>query len=34
VEENLRLWGEMKKGSAEGLSCAMRIKIDMKVGNR
>ena len=31
VEENLRLWEEMKKGSEEGLSCAMRIKINMKV---
>lgn len=31
VEENLRVWEEMKKGSEEGLGAAMRLKIDMKV---
>lgn len=29
VEENLRRWNEMIKGSAEGLTCCMRAKIDM-----
>lgn len=32
VEENLRLWEEMKAGSEVGLANAMRFKIDMKVG--
>ena len=34
VEENLRVWEEMKKGSEEGLAVAMRLKIDMKVCGR
>ena len=34
VEENLRVWEEMKKGSEEGLAAAMRLKIDMKVCGR
>lgn len=33
VEENLRLWGEMKKGTEEGQKCVMRAKIDMKSPN-
>ncbi|CAG9466636.1 unnamed protein product [Pedinophyceae sp. YPF-701] len=33
VEENLRLWREMLAGSAEGQSCCMRLKIDMKSEN-
>ncbi|GAX82872.1 hypothetical protein CEUSTIGMA_g10298.t1 [Chlamydomonas eustigma] len=33
VEENLRIWQEMKKGSDEGLANAMRLKIDMKSEN-
>mmetsp|Transcript_27391 Transcript_27391/g.91089 ORF Transcript_27391/g.91089 Transcript_27391/m.91089 type:complete len:874 (-) Transcript_27391:1272-3893(-) len=28
VEENLRLWAEMQAGSAEGVKCCMRAKID------
>ena len=28
VEEALRLWGEMKNGTAEGLKCCVRAKID------
>ncbi len=31
VEENLRIWEEMKAGSEVGLTNAMRFKIDMKV---
>ncbi len=31
VEESLRVWEEMKKGSEEGLTNAMRFKINMKV---
>jgi glutamyl-tRNA synthetase len=33
IEENLRLWGEMKKGTEEGMKCVMRAKIDMKSPN-
>ncbi|PNW76392.1 hypothetical protein CHLRE_11g467547v5 [Chlamydomonas reinhardtii] len=33
VEENLRLWEEMKAGSEVGLANAMRFKIDMKSVN-
>eukprot|EP01089_Gocevia_fonbrunei_P018876 TRINITY_DN6495_c0_g3_i1.p1 TRINITY_DN6495_c0_g3~~TRINITY_DN6495_c0_g3_i1.p1 ORF type:complete len:609 (-),score=180.43 TRINITY_DN6495_c0_g3_i1:31-1857(-) len=33
VEENLRLWEEMKKGSAEGLASVLRAKIDYKSKN-
>eukprot|EP00798_Chlamydomonas_sp_ICE-L_P023367 gene23367-30628_t len=33
VEENLRVWEEMKKGSEEGLSNAVRFKLDMKSNN-
>ncbi|KAL0213029.1 hypothetical protein RCL1_006655 [Eukaryota sp. TZLM3-RCL] len=28
IEENVRLWNEMKKGSEEGLKCCVRLKID------
>lgn len=28
MEENLRLWGEMRAASEEGLKCCMRAKID------
>lgn len=31
VEENLRVWEEMKKGSEEGLQYAVRFKLNMKV---
>ena len=34
VEENLRLFGEMEKGSEEGVKCCVRAKIDMKAGNK
>ena len=30
VEESLRLWGEMKKGTPEGQKCALRAKINMQ----
>lgn len=33
VEENLALWKEMKAGTAKGMQCAMRAKIDMKSKN-
>ena len=33
VEENLRLWQEMIKGSEEGAACAARFKIDMQSNN-
>lgn len=33
VEKNLELWNEMKKGSARGQQCCVRIKIDMKSNN-
>ena len=33
MAENLRLWGEMQKGSEEGLQCCVRAKIDMKNNN-
>ena len=33
VDENLRLWAEMRKGSEEGLKCCLRAKIDMKSDN-
>ena len=33
IEENLRLWEEMKKFSPEGRVCVMRAKIDMKATN-
>jgi len=33
VEENLRLWNEMKAGSEEGVACAARFKIDMSHNN-
>ena len=33
VEENLRLWKEMKAGSKEGAECAARFKIDMSSNN-
>jgi glutamyl-tRNA synthetase len=32
-EKNLELWAEMKKGSARGQECCVRIKIDMKHNN-
>lgn len=31
VEENLRVWEEMKKGSEEGQQNAVRFKLNMKV---
>lgn len=34
IEENLRLWEEMKAGTPEGLKCCMRAKIDMQAGNK
>ena len=30
INENLRLWNEMLKGSTEGITCCIRIKLDMK----
>jgi glutamyl-tRNA synthetase len=33
VDENLRLWGEMVEGTALGLTCVLRAKIDMKCAN-
>ena len=33
VEENMKLWEEMKKGSDVGLECCVRIKIDMQSDN-
>jgi len=33
VEENLRLFGEMHKGSEEGLKCCLRAKINMQSDN-
>lgn len=32
VEENLKIWEEMKAGSEVGLANAMRFKMDMSVG--
>jgi hypothetical protein len=32
VEENLKIWEDMKAGGPVGLVNAMRFKIDMKVG--
>jgi len=34
VEENLRLYGEMLKGSEEGLKCCVRAKMDMSCTNK
>ena len=31
VDENLRLWNEMITGSAEGLECCVRVKLDMYI---
>lgn len=33
IEENMRLWKEMKAGSKEGVACAARFKIDMSSNN-
>uniref|UniRef100_A0A665WKU3 Bifunctional glutamate/proline--tRNA ligase n=1 Tax=Echeneis naucrates TaxID=173247 RepID=A0A665WKU3_ECHNA len=33
VEENLRMWSEMKAGTEYGQTCCMRAKIDMKSNN-
>ena len=33
VEENMKLWEEMKKGSAVGVECCVRIKINMQSDN-
>ncbi|KAL3874337.1 hypothetical protein ACJMK2_037366 [Sinanodonta woodiana] len=33
VEKNLAMWEEMKKGSKDGVKCAVRLKIDMKSDN-
>ncbi|CAP38175.1 Protein CBR-EARS-1 [Caenorhabditis briggsae] len=32
-DKNLQLWEEMKKGTEKGLTCCVRIKIDMKSNN-
>uniref|UniRef100_A0A8R1ENI6 glutamate--tRNA ligase n=1 Tax=Caenorhabditis japonica TaxID=281687 RepID=A0A8R1ENI6_CAEJA len=32
-EKNLKLWEEMKNGTEKGLTCCVRIKIDMKSNN-
>eukprot|EP00456_Euglypha_rotunda_P052333 TRINITY_DN4216_c0_g1_i2.p1 TRINITY_DN4216_c0_g1~~TRINITY_DN4216_c0_g1_i2.p1 ORF type:complete len:142 (+),score=5.42 TRINITY_DN4216_c0_g1_i2:123-548(+) len=34
VEENLRLWKEMIKGSDEGRKCVLRGKMDMQSNNK
>ncbi|KAI9090509.1 tRNA synthetases class I, catalytic domain-containing protein [Phlyctochytrium arcticum] len=34
VEENLRLFEEMKQGTEHGLTCCLRAKIDMKAKNK
>ena len=34
VEDNLRIWEEMKGGTEVGLANAMRFKMDMKVRRR
>merc|ERR1719271_635923 len=34
IEENVRLWGEMLKGSPEGLKCCVRGKLDMQRKNK
>ena len=33
VEQNIKLWGEMKSGSAKGTECAVRAKMNMKSDN-
>jgi len=33
VEENMKLWDLMKRGTAEGQKCAVRAKMDMKSDN-
>lgn len=33
VEQNMKMWAEMKAGSARGQTCCMRAKIDMKSNN-
>lgn len=33
VEQNLKLWEEMKKGSVKGQECCVRIKMDMQSNN-
>lgn len=33
VEENLKLWDEMKLGSERGQQCCLRAKIDMQSDN-
>lgn len=33
VEQNLKLWDEMKKGTEQGLKCCVRAKIDMNSNN-
>ena len=33
VEQNIKMWEEMKKGSESGTKCAVRAKIDMKSNN-
>uniref|UniRef100_H3D2X2 glutamate--tRNA ligase n=1 Tax=Tetraodon nigroviridis TaxID=99883 RepID=H3D2X2_TETNG len=33
LEQNLKMWAEMKAGSERGQSCCMRAKIDMKSNN-
>ena len=34
VEENLRLFDEMERGTEEGVKCCVRAKIDMQAGNK
>lgn len=33
VEQNLKMWAEMKAGTERGQSCCMRAKIDMNSNN-
>lgn len=33
VEQNIRMWAEMKAGSQYGQTCCMRAKIDMNSNN-
>lgn len=34
VEQNLKMWDEMVKGSADGVKCCLRFKIDMSADNK
>lgn len=33
VEQNMKMWSEMKAGSEKGQTCCMRAKIDMNSNN-